>query len=91
MIDHTGIGVADVNRSATFYDAALAALGMRRVMQLPDNVGTDGIWYYDVELASLGGTTAPREVQFWSRGAESSRGVKDLWIADGDGTTYCAK
>ena len=30
MIDHTGIGVADVGRSATFYDAALKALGMRR-------------------------------------------------------------
>jgi catechol 2,3-dioxygenase-like lactoylglutathione lyase family enzyme len=32
MIDHTGIGVADVGRSATFYDAALKALGMRRAM-----------------------------------------------------------
>jgi catechol 2,3-dioxygenase-like lactoylglutathione lyase family enzyme len=45
MIDHTGIGVADVARSATFYDAALKARGMRRVMQMPDNVGTDGIGY----------------------------------------------
>jgi catechol 2,3-dioxygenase-like lactoylglutathione lyase family enzyme len=45
MIDHTGIGVADVGRSATFYDAALAALGLRRVRQLPEGVGTDGIGY----------------------------------------------
>jgi len=45
MIDHTGIGVADVGRSATFYDAVLAALGMRRAMQMPDNVGTDGVGY----------------------------------------------
>jgi catechol 2,3-dioxygenase-like lactoylglutathione lyase family enzyme len=45
MIDHTGIGVADVASSATFYDAALKALGMRRVTQMPDNVGTDGIGY----------------------------------------------
>jgi len=45
MIDHTGIGVAAVARSAIFYDAALRALGMRRVMQMPDNVGTDGIGY----------------------------------------------
>jgi hypothetical protein len=30
MIDHTGIGVADVARSAAFYDAALGALGLRR-------------------------------------------------------------
>jgi catechol 2,3-dioxygenase-like lactoylglutathione lyase family enzyme len=39
MIDHTGIGVADVARSALFYDAALSALGLRRVMQLPENDG----------------------------------------------------
>lgn len=45
MIDHTGIGVADVGRSAAFYDAALAVLGLRRVMQMPENVGTDGIGY----------------------------------------------
>ena len=45
MIDHTGIGVADVGRSATFYDAALGALGMRRVMQMPDDAGADGVGY----------------------------------------------
>ena len=45
MIDHTGIGVADVRRSADFYDAALGALGLRRVMQLPENSGADGIGY----------------------------------------------
>ena len=45
MIDHTGIGVADVGQSASFYDAALGALGMRRVAQIPENAGTDGIGY----------------------------------------------
>jgi catechol 2,3-dioxygenase-like lactoylglutathione lyase family enzyme len=45
MIDHTGIGVADVGRSANFYDAALGALGMRRVAQILENLGTDGIGY----------------------------------------------
>ena len=45
MIDHTGIGVADVGRSAAFYDMALEALELRRVMQIPENVGTDGIGY----------------------------------------------
>jgi catechol 2,3-dioxygenase-like lactoylglutathione lyase family enzyme len=43
MIDHTGIGVADVARSAAFYDAALSALGLRRVMQLPPNDGADAV------------------------------------------------
>jgi catechol 2,3-dioxygenase-like lactoylglutathione lyase family enzyme len=45
MIDHTGIGVADVGQSASFYDAALGALGMRRVAQIPENAGTDSIGY----------------------------------------------
>jgi catechol 2,3-dioxygenase-like lactoylglutathione lyase family enzyme len=35
MIDHTGISVASVARAAAFYDAALGALGCRRVVQLP--------------------------------------------------------
>jgi catechol 2,3-dioxygenase-like lactoylglutathione lyase family enzyme len=37
-LDHTGIGVADIDRSAKFYDAALGALGMRAIM----HVTTDG-------------------------------------------------
>ena len=45
MIDHTGIGVADVARSAAFYDAVLGALGLRRAVQLPPHVGSDGVGY----------------------------------------------
>jgi catechol 2,3-dioxygenase-like lactoylglutathione lyase family enzyme len=45
MIDHTGIGVANVTASAIFYDAVLGALGMRRSIQMPENKGTDGIGY----------------------------------------------
>lgn len=45
MIDHTGIGVADVARSAAFYDAVLGALGLRRVVQLPPGEGSDGVGY----------------------------------------------
>jgi catechol 2,3-dioxygenase-like lactoylglutathione lyase family enzyme len=45
VIDHTGIGVADVARAARFYDAALGGLGLRRVMQIPANDGADGVGY----------------------------------------------
>jgi catechol 2,3-dioxygenase-like lactoylglutathione lyase family enzyme len=45
MIDHTGIGVADVARAAAFYDPALGALGLHRVMQLPPSDGADGVGY----------------------------------------------
>ena len=47
MIDHTGIGVADVVRSAAFYDLALGALGMRRAMQIPPDTGVDAVGYGD--------------------------------------------
>lgn len=43
MIDHASIGVADVGRSAAFYDAALKALGLRRVAQLPPGDGSDAV------------------------------------------------
>jgi catechol 2,3-dioxygenase-like lactoylglutathione lyase family enzyme len=39
LIDHTGIGVADVAQSARFYDAALGALGLRRVIEIDGGVG----------------------------------------------------
>jgi catechol 2,3-dioxygenase-like lactoylglutathione lyase family enzyme len=45
MIDHTGVGVANVAVSAAFYDVALDALGMRRVVQIPEGAGTDGVGY----------------------------------------------
>ena len=33
-IDHTGIGVSDIGRSAKFYDAALSALGLRAIVRI---------------------------------------------------------
>jgi catechol 2,3-dioxygenase-like lactoylglutathione lyase family enzyme len=45
MIDHTGIGVVDVARSAAFYDVVLSALGFRRVAQIPKNDGADAVGY----------------------------------------------
>jgi catechol 2,3-dioxygenase-like lactoylglutathione lyase family enzyme len=45
MLDHTGIGVADVAASGRFYDAVLATLGLYRAAQIPPGEGTDGIGY----------------------------------------------
>lgn len=45
MIDHTGIGVRDAACAAAFYDAALGALGLRRVMQRPSDSGVDAVGY----------------------------------------------
>ena len=39
MIDHVSVGVRDLERAARFYEAALAALGMARVVTRPATVG----------------------------------------------------
>ena len=39
MIDHISIGVADLERAARFYEAALAPLGLTRLVTRPATVG----------------------------------------------------
>ena len=39
MIDHVSVGVADLERAARFYEAALAALGLSRVVTRPKTIG----------------------------------------------------
>src|ERR1700744_1356890 len=39
MIDHVSVGVADLDRAARFYEAALAALGLSRVVTRPKTIG----------------------------------------------------
>ena len=39
MLDHLGIQCADVPKAAAFYDAVLATLGARRMMEFGDFIG----------------------------------------------------
>jgi catechol 2,3-dioxygenase-like lactoylglutathione lyase family enzyme len=39
MIDHVSVGVRDLERAARFYQAALAALGLSRLVTRPATVG----------------------------------------------------
>ncbi|MDO9060229.1 MAG: VOC family protein, partial [Bradyrhizobium sp.] len=39
MIDHVSVGVSDLDRSARFYEAALAPLGLSRLVTRPATVG----------------------------------------------------
>ena len=39
MIDHISIGVSDLERSARFYEAVLAPLGLKRLVTRPATVG----------------------------------------------------
>lgn len=38
MIDHTGVSVSDFERSKAFYQAALAAIGYAKLMEIPASV-----------------------------------------------------
>ena len=39
MLDHVSIGVRNIAKSRLFYDAALGALGYRRLYEAPDSLG----------------------------------------------------
>src|SRR4051812_32168382 len=39
MIDHISVGVADLERSARFYEAALSPLGLSRLVTRPATIG----------------------------------------------------
>src|SRR5438309_505957 len=39
MIDHVSVGVSDIEASARFYEAALAALGLTRLVTRPATIG----------------------------------------------------
>ena len=39
MLDHISLGVADLERSIAFYEAVLAPLGIRRLMERSDDSG----------------------------------------------------
>jgi catechol 2,3-dioxygenase-like lactoylglutathione lyase family enzyme len=39
MIDHISVGVSDLERSARFYEATLAALGLCRLVTRPATIG----------------------------------------------------
>ena len=39
MIDHISVGVSDLDRAARFYETALAALGLSRLVSRPATIG----------------------------------------------------
>jgi catechol 2,3-dioxygenase-like lactoylglutathione lyase family enzyme len=58
VIDHVGFEVADLERSARFYDAVLYALGARRVFESPQAVAY-GVNGPDVWIVVRGREPAP--------------------------------
>lgn len=64
MIDHTGVGVSDFARSRAFYTAALGAIGMVKVMELPASVTGH------TDVAGFG---PPGKPEFWINGGAPNR------------------
>src|SRR3954468_6834407 len=81
IIDHTGIGVADVARSAAFYDAVLATLGLRRVNQLPPDSGVDAVGYGVDQPAFWIDRFHPHSVKNHTAFVANSRAEVDLFHA----------
>jgi catechol 2,3-dioxygenase-like lactoylglutathione lyase family enzyme len=62
MIDHTGVGVSDFQKSKSFYLKALAPLGYQLIKELPTNIAPQGV-------AGLG---VPPFPDFWVTGGPLS-------------------
>ncbi|WP_374673145.1 VOC family protein [Ideonella sp.] len=59
MIDHTGVAVSDFARSKRFYEAALAPIGYRLLMELPAAV---------TKSSDVAGFGEPPKPDFWIHG-----------------------
>lgn len=67
MIDHLSLPVADIDRARTFYDAALAPLGHRRLMRIEE----------EGYLAFGYGPRDP-EARFWIGGPREGQGPSTM-------------
>jgi catechol 2,3-dioxygenase-like lactoylglutathione lyase family enzyme len=81
MIDHTGIGVEDIPSSAAFYDAALGALGMRRVMGRWESERLEGVGYGVVHPVFWIDRVHPHSVRQHTAFAAKSRAEVDAFHA----------
>ena len=82
MLHHLSFAVADLARSAAFYDAVLAALGYRRVWSGEREIGygaRDGEDQFAIKLRS--GTVAPPGAGFHLAFAAPSRAAVDAFHA----------
>ncbi|MEK9754642.1 MAG: VOC family protein [Rhodospirillaceae bacterium] len=89
MIDHVSIPVSDLGRSAAFYDALLAPLGMRRIAERPRTIGF-GKRYPELWLNLREGTTQPEgsghHVCLRCRSEDAVRAFHAAALANGGGT-----
>jgi catechol 2,3-dioxygenase-like lactoylglutathione lyase family enzyme len=68
MIDHTGVGVSDFQKSKTFYLKALAPLGYQLIKEVPANIAPQGV-------AGLG---VPPFPDFWVTGGQPNSSSRHI-------------
>ena len=81
MIDHFGINCADLPRAAEFYDAVLAALGYRRILDFGVAIGY-GSEGPDFWISTFEGIGPNREVHiaFKAANAQAVRAFRDAAV-----------
>jgi catechol 2,3-dioxygenase-like lactoylglutathione lyase family enzyme len=77
-IDHTGIGVSSIGRSAKFYDAALGALGLRALTRITRTL-------YLPRRARLTYDGQRRHER--RTGSASRRGARVIYVSSYDGSS----
>ena len=83
MIHHVSVEVSDLERSGKFYDAVVGALGWRRFVEEPDNIGWGIV--RPMFFASTRHTASPGggHVCFASPGISGVKGAWEGGIASG--------
>lgn len=79
MIHHLSLGVRDLTLSGAFYDAALGALGYRRVFDGSESIGYGLIDGQDILLLNLESNPSPPGDGFHLAFSASSRAAVDTF------------
>ena len=85
MLDHLAIQVADLDRAAAFYDAVLAPIGGRRVLELPGVIGygTDFPDFWIGTEATHGDVRQECHIAFTAPDREAVQAFRDAAAAQG--------
>lgn len=81
MLHHLSLGVRDLARAGAFYDAALGALGFRRVFDGDESIGYGLVNDEDMLLLNLDPAASPPGAGFHLAFAAPSRAAVDAFHA----------
>src|SRR5689334_11811599 len=85
MIDHLAIQVTDFDAAAAFYDAVLATIGGRRVLELPNVIGygTDFPSFWIGVESTHGDVRQEAHIAFTAPDREAVQAFRDAAVGQG--------